>query len=288
MKDKFERILVTTDGSAESEEAFATMMPMVKADAPEIAVLYVMEGPEASFDPPARVAKACKALRRSGVNAHLEIREGKPAEEIVRLGNKADLIVMSTHGRGGFKHLMLGSVTEEVIRHADTPILVTRAGVRAEPWSRMVLPLDGSARGERILEDVIPLARRLHAEVELVQAAMPPITGMGLGDVPGVRIVEDPLPYLEGVKAWLGTQGVDASVQALEGRAGAQILRHAGEVRASLLCLTTHGRTGLSRALMGSVADEVVRHAPCPVLLRRSVPRVPRVVALEKAAAARS
>ncbi len=287
MNDKCERILVTTDGSAESDAAFAAMMPVVRADDPEVAVLHVLEDPNASFNPPARVAKACRALRANGVNAHLEIREGKPAEEIVRLGQKGDLIVMSTHGRGGFKRLMLGSVTEEVIRHADTPILVTRPGVRAEAWRRMIVPLDGSTRGERILEEVVPLARRLHAEVELIQAVMPPVTGMGLGDVPGVRIIEDPLPYLESVKTWMASQGVDATVKALEGRAGAQILRHAEEMGASLLCLTTHGRTGLARALMGSIADEVVRHAACPVLLRRSVPRVPRIAESEKAAAAR-
>ena len=152
----------------------------------------------------------------------------------------------------------------------------------------MIVPLDGSNRGERILEEVVPLARRLHASVELVQAAMPPITGMGLGDVPGVRIVEDPLPYLEGVKTWLGTQGIDASVKALEGRAGAQILRYAEAAGASLLCLTTHGRTGLSRALMGSIADEVVRHAPCPVLLRRTKPSVPEAAEPEKVTAAGS
>src|SRR5689334_2527661 len=165
MKDKFERILVTTDGSAESEEAFAAMMPIVKADDPEVAVLYVFDDPNASFCAPARVAKACAALRRSGVNAHLEIREGRPAQEIVRQSRKADLIVMSTHGRGGFKRIVLGSVTEEVIRSADVPVLVTRPGLQLEPWGRMVVPLDGSTRGERILEDVIPLARRLHVEV---------------------------------------------------------------------------------------------------------------------------
>jgi nucleotide-binding universal stress UspA family protein len=288
MKDKFESILVTTDGSSESEEAFAAMMPVVRADHPEVAVLYVFEDPNASFYPPARVAKACSALRANGVNVHLEIREGKPSEEIVRLARKADLIVMCTHGRGGFKRIVLGSVTEEVIRHAETPILVTRPGVRAEAWNRMVVALDGSSRGERVLEEVIPLARRLHSSVELIQAAMPPITATGLGDVGGAHIVENPLPYLESVKAWLGSQGIDASIKALEGRAGAQILRHAEETKASLLCLTTHGRTGLPRALMGSIADEVVRHAPCPVLLLRTRPAVHEVAEPGKVAAAAS
>ena len=271
MKDKIERILVTSDGSAEAEEAFAAMMPIIRLDHPEVAVLTVCEGPEASFEPPARVAKACRALRANGVDAYLEVREGKPAEEIVRLANEVDLLVMSTHGRGGFKRIVLGSVTESVIRHADVPMLVTRPGISVPAWNRMVVALDGSPRGEQILEDVIPLAIRLGASVELIQAVMPPIVGTGLGDVPGVQVIENPRPYLEGVRALLATRGIAASATVLEGRAGSEILRHAGQNSTSLLCMTTHGRTGLARALMGSIADEVVRHAPCPVLLRRSL-----------------
>lgn len=271
MIEKVERILVTTDGSAEAEHAFAAMMPIVNVDHPSVTVLHVLEGATASFTPPARVAKACAALRANGVNAHLRLVEGNPAEEIVRQSAESDLVVMSTHGRGGFKHLLLGSVTEQVIRNAEVPILVTRPDAVVQAWTRMVVALDGSARGEQILEDVVPLARRLHSSVELIRAAMPPITTNGLGDMPGVEFIDDPQPYLESVQAWLGTQGIDASAKALEGRAGAEILRHAGESGASLLCMTTHGRTGLSRVLLGSIADEVIRHASCPVLLKKSV-----------------
>ena len=277
MIEKFERILVTTDGSAEAENAFAAMMPIVKVDRPTVTVLHVLEGPEASFLPPARVAKACAALRANGVDAHLRLCEGRPAEEIVRLSAEMDLVVMSTHGRGGFKHLVLGSVTEEVLRGAQAPLLVTRPAVAVHDWTRMVVALDGSARGEQILEQVVPLARRLHSSVELIESALPPITMSGLGDVPGVEVIDNPLPYLESVKAWLGTQGIDASVKVLEGRAGAEILRHAADSRAALLCMTTHGRTGLSRAVLGSIADEVIRHAHCPVLLKKSVGEKERV-----------
>jgi nucleotide-binding universal stress UspA family protein len=277
MFDKIERLLVTTDGSEEAEHAFAAMMPIVKADRPTVTVLHVLEDSTSSFLPPARVAKACAALRANGVNAHLRLCEGKPAEEIVRLSGESDLVVMSTHGRGGFKHLLLGSVTEQVIRNAEVPILVTRPAAAAGEWTRMVVALDGSPRGEQILEEVVPLARRLQASVELIRTALPPITMRGLGDVPGVEFVDDPMPYLESVKAWLATQGIDASIKRLEGRAGAEILRHAAERDATLLCMTTHGRTGLPLALLGSVADEVIRHAPCPVLIKKSVGEKQRV-----------
>jgi len=271
MKATIERILVAADGSQESENAFGAVMPLVRAYRPEVAVLHVLEDPDASFSPPANVAKACRALRKSGVNAHLEIREGRAAEEIARLAAKADLLVMSTHGRGGWEGVVLGSVTQEVIRRVEVPILVTRPGMAAAEWTRMLVALDGSPRGERILDDVIPLAERLHIKVELLQAAMPPITPGGLGEIPGVRIEENPLPYLDAVRARLASRGIDVSTRVAEGRAGTQILAEAARGGASLICMTTHGRTGLPRILMGSIADEVLRHAPCPVLLRRSV-----------------
>src|SRR5579863_2793252 len=103
MKDVIERSLVATDGTPEAESVFPAIMPIVRSYSPEVAVLYVFEDPEASFMPPARIAKACAALRATHVNAYLELREGRPATEILRVAGEknVDLIAISTHGRGG-------------------------------------------------------------------------------------------------------------------------------------------------------------------------------------------
>src|SRR5262249_4912817 len=162
-------------------------------------------------------------------------------------------IVMATHGRGGLKRILMGSVTEAVIRRAEVPILVTRPGTPVRHWDHLVVALDGSPRGEQILEDVVPLARRLKASVELIQSAMIPITMSGVGDIAGVQASDDPMPYLERVKARLSAEGIEASVKALEGRAAGEILRYAREKGTSLLCMCTHGRTGVMRALLGSI-----------------------------------
>ncbi len=270
---KIDRILVTTDGSTESEHAFAAMMPVVRSDAPEVTVLYVVEHAERSTED--RVAKACETLRETGVHAHLVVRHGQPADQIVRAGNEMDLVVMATHGRGGLQRILMGSVTEAVIRRLEVPILVTRPGTPVRTWDRLVVALDGSVRSEQILPDVVPLARRLKASVELVQSVLPPITMTGLGEIPGAQIADNPMPYLESVKARLSSEGVSASAVVLQGRAASELLRHVREQGASLLCMTTHGRTGLARALLGSITDEVIRRAPCPVLLRRSIPSGP-------------
>ncbi len=273
MKYRKQRIMVAFDGSPGSEEAFAAMMPLVQADNPEVAVLYVYEAPSASSFPPPRLAEACDRLRDKGVDAHLTIREGKPAEEILGYAKlrQSDLIVMETEGRTGLQRIAKRSVAEEVLRQAEAPVLLVRPGGARKAWSRMLVALDGSTRAEEILEDIIPLAIRLDATVELVRVALPTITGTGVGDIPGVVFHDDPKPYLRQVQSRLLEEGIVTRIAPMEGRAASAILERARKTDASLIALTTHGRTGVERILMGSIAEEVVRHAACPVLVRRTV-----------------
>jgi nucleotide-binding universal stress UspA family protein len=274
MNDALERILVPTDGSLESEAAFAAILPLVKAYAPEVTVLYVFEDPYASYYPPAQVAKVCRGVRTAGMNAHLELREGKPAEEILLAAKarKVDLIAMSSHGRGGVSRLVAGSVAESVLRRAVVPLLVTRQGSNSQSWKKIVVALDGSDRGESILPDAFRLAKKLGSTIDFVRVALPIVNPTGVGEIPMIPFPpDDPMPYLNFVVARAKNEGIDATAVGLEGRASSQILRHVEESGAGLLCMATHGRTGLTRVLMGSIAEEMLRQAPCPVLLRRSV-----------------
>jgi nucleotide-binding universal stress UspA family protein len=273
MNEMNQRILVPVDGSPESESVFSAIMPLVRAYAPQVSVLYVVEDPEESFLPPAHLAKACGALRSAGVSAHLELRQGMAADEILRAARerKADLLAMSTHGRGGVVRMIAGSVAEEVLRKTELPILITRPNIVVHEWKRIVVALDGSERSESILPEAVRLARKLDAEVDVLRVAMPTIAA-GAGEAPVVVPPEDPMPYLKSVVRGLEKEGIRARAVAFEGRAAHEILAHLEASGASLLCMTTHGRTGLARFLLGSVAEEVVRKAPCPVLLRRSVP----------------
>ena len=282
MNECFKRILVPADGSPGSEAVFSAIMPLVRADAPEVSVLHVVEDPDDSFMPPARLAKACGALRATHVNAHLELRQGRPAEEILRVAKErtADLIAISTHGRGGVVRLIAGSVAEEVLRKTDLPVLITRPGVGVHEWKRIVVALDGSERSESILPEAARLARRLKATIEVLRVAMPTVVA-GAGEAPMVLPPEDPMPYLKPIAASLVKEGIPARAVALEGRAANEILAYLRENEGALLCMTTHGRSGLARILLGSVAEEIVRETPCPVLLRRSIP-APAVKAAAK------
>jgi nucleotide-binding universal stress UspA family protein len=237
----------------------------------------VNEDPEASIAPPDRVAKACDVLRQTNVNARLVLREGTPAAEIVRAAREkdVDLIAISTHGRGGAVRLIAGSVAEEVLRHAEIPVLITKASTTVHELRRIVVALDGSERSESILPDVELLARKLNAPIDVIRSVLP-VVASGVGEVPIVMPPEDPMPYLKKIVARLEAGGLTARAVALEGRSAETILQHLREAGASLLCMATHGRSGLARILLGSVAEEVVRKAPCPVLLRRSVGKVAR------------
>jgi nucleotide-binding universal stress UspA family protein len=272
MSKTMDRILTTSDGSPESEAVFPAIMPLVRAYAPEVVLLHVVEDPEAKLRPPERVTSACSALRAAGVNVSLELREGEPYEEILRTAQskRADLIAMATHGRGGLTRLIGGSVTEQVLRRAWGPVLVTRPGTVVHDFNKIVVALDGSARSELVLEDAERLARKLGASVDVLGVALPVMT-IGLEAAPVLVPPENPLPYLRSVAERLQSHGVEARAAALEGGAHDAILQFASESRASLLCMTTHGRSGMARLLLGSVAEGVLRKAPCPVLLRRNV-----------------
>lgn len=274
MNDAIERILVPTDGSEESEAAFAAILPLVKAYAPEVTALYVFEDPEASYYPPAQIAKVCRAVRVAGMNVHLEIREGKPAEEILLAAKakRVDLIALSTHGRGGVSRLVAGSVAESVLRCAVAPLLVTRKGATTESWKKIVVALDGSARGEAILPDAFRIAKKMGSSLDLVCVVFPTITPTGLGESAMIPIPpRDPMRYLRTVGEWARREGIDTTLIGLEGTASIQILRHVEDSGAGLLCMATHGHTGMTRVLLGSIAEEMLRKAPCPVLVRRSV-----------------
>jgi nucleotide-binding universal stress UspA family protein len=279
MKNPIERILVPLDGSAAADAAIYAIAPLHSIRHPEVLLLGVMDEEEFNHKLRAHLDYTCNALRSKGVQASVSLREGKPAEQILAFAKEqaVDLIAMSTHGRGGLKRVFLGSVTEEVLRHAEMPLLVCRSGATGGDWTRIVVALDGSETAEGILADAARIARAWKGTLDLVRVAIPVVAASGVGEFPLVFPSEDPTPYLKGVSGRLMAEGVEARPVALEGRAAVSLLDHAKEAKAGLICMTTHGRSGVARVLLGSIAEEVLRHAPCPVLLRR-LARAPKPV----------
>jgi nucleotide-binding universal stress UspA family protein len=192
--------------------------------------------------------------------------------ERVRTGN-ADLIVMSTHARGRLSRLGFGSVADELIRRAPIPILVERPHEKPphfmpEPHlDNILIPLDGYALAEQVLEHATDLAQLMGARCSLLHVVEPPARDHGPKAGPDKDQAQ---AYLECIAGRLRENGLQVRTKVVVTRNVADAILEEAEAQASnLIALATHGRGGLKRLLMGNVADSVVRNATSPVLVYR-------------------
>jgi nucleotide-binding universal stress UspA family protein len=237
-------------------------------------------------------AVAKRVSAKTSVPVTTEVRHGEVAESLAAA--KADLVVMATHGRGAIGRFWLGSVADEMIRRSGGPLLLIRPGQDApdlahEPGlARVVLALDGSEHAEHILRHSERLTEgQPDAEVVLLRAihAVAPTEPAPEGSgaeyesrslLEKVRSLQAKLRneaelYLEKVAEPLRARGLKVRTDVLvEDDPAKAILREAEATRADLIGLETHGRSGLSRLVRGSVADKVIRAAHRPVLIHRS------------------
>lgn len=186
-----------------------------------------------------------------------------------------DLVVMGTHGRQGLGRLILGSVAEEVIRLASCPVLVVGTGrdsdLRPE-MKHVLVTVDFSEFDAVAIAYARELASVYGAQLDVLhvveEVELPGVYGVEATpmSVPAVRRrVRDEL------NRFMEKEGADVpyAVHVLEGRPARDISEYAAKLGADLLVIATHGRTGLRRLVMGSVAESAIRTAPCPVLALR-------------------
>jgi nucleotide-binding universal stress UspA family protein len=188
---------------------------------------------------------------------------------------------MATHGRSGAKRWLLGSVAEKVLRGTTNPLFLVRAAAsKASPQriiDSIVVPLDGSPLAERILPTVSNWARALDVEVTLIRAFEFPASAYygSEDDLPdydafreGAR--KEAADYLKEKEGALVREGVrTVSIQTLEGPAAVEIISFAQTAPRALIAMSTHGRSGVRRWMLGSVTEKVVRHGADPVLVVR-------------------
>ncbi len=217
-------------------------------------------------------------LQAQGVSVEPRVLAGPPAEAIAQeaLRCQADLLVLATHGRTGIARWALGSVADALLHQVATPSLLVRPGQRrweARP-RRVLVPLDGSELAERALEPAAALAAT--AGELLLYQVLPPAaaTAADLEHDPSwstilAEIRAEALRYLERVAERLRTAGYRVRTATDYGEPAACIAEYARREEADLIVLSSHGRSGLARWLLGSVADALVRLAPVPLLLLR-------------------
>jgi nucleotide-binding universal stress UspA family protein len=212
-------------------------------------------------------------------------RIGKPAEIIAEEGDREEdtLIAMSTHGRGGVGRWLMGSVTDKVIHLATTPMLVVKSTDEALPESEtelktIIVPLDGSVLAEAVLPMAMAIAKALKLEVLLIRSISLPTTyaaGPEYAPWPTENFTEEmekqSTDALDKTAAQLKLEGVEKiRIMVVTGPPAIQVVDIAKETPNSLVIMSTHGRSGVGRFVLGSVADRVVRHAGSPVLLMRA------------------
>jgi nucleotide-binding universal stress UspA family protein len=228
---------------------------------------------------------AAALVRAPGVAVERLIAQGEPDDAIREAigGRGADMIAMASHGRGAVGRALFGSVADRVTRGSTVPVLIVRAADDAPPshvtLDRIVVPLDGSALAERALPVAAAIARRLKVPVAIVRAidaatAVPVAPGaIGIapaGSAPVIAQLWDDAENearttVRDAVATLEQDGVQASGETLNGSPFFAISEATRP--GDLLVLTSHGRSGIGRWLLGSVAEKLVREAPAPVLL---------------------
>jgi nucleotide-binding universal stress UspA family protein len=190
-----------------------------------------------------------------------------------------DLIVMGTHGRRGIDRLLAGSVAEEVVRLSPCPVL-TLCGDK-EPVPRravrtILVPIDFSEHSRAALRYAGELAKVYDARMEALHVIeediLPTVYGLDAVAPATEQVKADAARALQDLIAEEGdVEQVTATV--MVGHPAAEVLAYAKAHRADLIVIATHGRTGLQHFLMGSVAEKVVRRAPCPVFTVKSFGR---------------
>jgi len=224
------------------------------------------------------------SVRESGLLAEGPVRASLIADEVLAEAHErgSDLIVIASHGHGGFRRAWLGSTADALVRASDLPVLVVPGegegpAPDVEAIEDIVVPLDGSPAAESVLDLAIDLARGLGARIVLFRVVVPPLAASSVF-VPTDMRHDDPITAslraraereIAEVASRLRAQGVPVSTTvAVEERAADAILEIA-RGGADMIIMSTRGLGGARRLLLGSVADKVVRGAGVPVLVRR-------------------
>lgn len=273
----FNKILVALDGSPFSEQSLRLVDAIRAKGEPECLLFRSVFSEGEAAAPQVALDEAQEYLReigasRLGGSAKVLVKQGEdPAEQVLEEAEGHDLVVVMTHGRGGPKRWILGSVAERIVRHCSVPVLLGNAKAR-EGWEikKILVPLDGSEVASSVLELAGSLARGHEAEIVLFRAAwVDPTDNMLAYTRESDALRRSIKAELEQLAEPLRRDGIQVTPRVALDYPAEAILKAAQLTGSDLIAMTTHGRTGLKRWVLGSVAEKVLRASGCPVLLVR-------------------
>jgi nucleotide-binding universal stress UspA family protein len=290
----YKKILVPLDGSNAAEIVIPYVEELAAKLSAEIIVVSVYESSDdeshlhryylerivdqmqhqiSEFDP------------ASEVRIHSEVLRGKPAQQLVQYADKANvsLIAMSSYGSSGREAKLIGNIATKVLWSTKRPVLLIRtpatdAAIKQKRLVKKILvPLDGSKTGETIIQCAEVLAEALGAELILFQVLEPLRIVAGFETVAPYSIPEgkesikaSARAYLNGVEEPLKKKGIRTSTAIVWGSAAERIIEYA-EANTDLVTISSHGRSGVGRWVLGSVTEKVLQVGDKPVLVARPV-----------------
>jgi nucleotide-binding universal stress UspA family protein len=298
----FRSVFVPLDGSPFAEQALSfaveiarragamLQLGMVHHPVPALATALEVPEIEAQLDQEARARE--KTYLESIVNrvrgsANVPVTstlvEGAVADALQSQieSSGADLVVLTTHGRGAVSRFWLGSVADQLMRRLHVPLLMVRPTKEAPPppqIRRILIALDGSPFAERALAWAMALGKPFGASYTLLFVVEPPLPiadPSGLMVLPATleaerKLKENAQAYVTRAAEKLRQEGLDVSTTVADSLTAANaILAHATETKADVIALASHGAGGFERLVLGSVADKVIRGATEPVLVVR-------------------
>ncbi len=301
----FRHLLVPLDGSRLAEAALPAAASLSERLGASVTLLHVMER-----DAPATIhgerhltevrdaeryleeVERGLALRDRPAARHVhQPKEGDVARAIVQHAEelRVDLIVLSTHGRGGLRELVVGSIAQRVLQGGAAPIFLIRpAGSAPPPFAcrTILVPLDGIAAHEPALDAATELAGRYGARLHLVIVVPTPATLSGETAAAGVMMplatnalldlaTEGAAEYVRRQVERLRAGGLEATAEVRRGEPAANLVEAAERAGADLITMASHGRAGLQAFWEGSVSAKVVARFGRPVLLVRATDTAP-------------
>ncbi len=282
---RYRKLLVAVDGSESSMNALresfklalnekswitvTSVAPPFEGDLEFVGTKNILESLRRPCE--AALAEAQKMAQADGALIKTVCEEGPPHERIVDLAvaENADLIIMGRKGRTGFERALVGSVTARVIGHSERDVLVMPLRT-AVGWNKILIATDGSRFSMTAAAKAISLAESYNGGLIIICVVDVPSEFYAEAPQAMEDLVKKAKSFVEGIRKQAEEAGIKAETFIAEAEAYQAIIDLAQRKKADIIVMGSHGRTGLRRLLMGSVAEKVIGHAGCPVLIVRS------------------
>ncbi len=285
----YERILVPLDGSNLAKQVFPYVTELARAFDSEVVLVGVCEPEEREHGQACRlyINSEAEQLRSSLAGSAVKLRPvvliGKPAQQILDYAEKNDisLIIISSHGRSGIMPWSLGSTASKVLHRVGVPLIIVRAKDTPEEsdkvglFNRILVPLDGSERGEAALPYVVELTRQLASEIILFRVVEP---GRQVHSARGLEYIAfkdlnmDSMKikaqeYLDGVSSELAGTKAAVRCEVRVGNCAQEIIKFADEAGCRLIVMSSHGHSAIEAWIHGSVTYKILQASNQSVML---------------------